>query len=297
MSTNLEQAYEKFTEEYANKSNTVSWFLAQFKTHLSKNITLEDWNTLQQYLKNVISDGESIKKLLDSIFKYLSEDNTYTDEEINNLFANASVGVTDLGTFDTESTQAENRKKFAQAVYESSGSFSESKGTLYIGQLGDMKIPVFAQCMSGYGNVFIYESAEGAKSYFNKYLYNVTGGKVLLMGDYSSYSKTEVDNKLTRSNLISIIGDATNSKTGLMSATDKNNLNSLVALMQEDSDSFVNTIAEVLRIFQEYPEGQNIVKLLSEKADTDYVDVKYSQIDSKLGDIDAILDAINGEVV
>ena len=54
MNKDLEQAYEKFIKDYANKSNTVSWFLAQFKTHLSKNITLEDWNTLQQNLKNII---------------------------------------------------------------------------------------------------------------------------------------------------------------------------------------------------------------------------------------------------
>ena len=203
----------------------------------------------------------------------------------------------DLGVFDTESTQEENRKLFAQAVYKSSGSFAESKGTLYIGQLGAMKIPVFAQCMSGYGNVFIYESAEGAKSYFNKYLYNVTGGKVLLMGDYSSYSKNEIDEVINnkvydlnqriddaymelesmieesrneiedRENLISIIGAATETLAGVMSANDKKNLNTLVALIQNDENNVVDTINEVLAIFEQYPEGANLVELLGGKVD------------------------------
>ena len=74
MSDNLINAYDTFTQEYLAKNNSVDWFIAKFKTHLSKNITLEDWNTLQTYLKNAISDNVAFKKLLDKIYVYLVDD-------------------------------------------------------------------------------------------------------------------------------------------------------------------------------------------------------------------------------
>ena len=189
MNKDLEQAYEKFIKDYANKSNTVSWFLAQFKTHLSKNITLEDWNTLQQNLKNIISDNVANKDLLDSLIKYLTNYEDATDETIKELY-----------------------------------------------------------------------------------------------------------NKLTKNNLISIIGNATETTAGVMSAADKKNLNNLVKLLQNDTNNIVDTIKEVLIVFEQYPEGADLVTALAGKADKSSTYSK-TEIDSKLGNIDAILDAINGEVV
>ena len=76
-----------------------------------------------------------------------------------------------------------------------------------------------------------------------------------------------IENKLTRNNLISAIGEATKSLSGIMSAEDKKNLNTLVALLQDDENNIVDTIKEVLAIFEQYPEGANLVSALAGKAD------------------------------
>ena len=82
------------------------------------------------------------------------------------------------------------------------------------------------------------------------------------------YDTNEVDNKLTRNNLISAIGEATESLSGIMSAEDKKNLNTLVTFIKENgTNDVVDTIAEVLAIFNQYPEGANLVELLADKPD------------------------------
>lgn len=109
----------------------------------------------------------------------------------------------------------------------------------------------------------------------------------------TTYTKTEVDNKIwqvnddmannymelesmieesrneieDRENLVSIIGNATESLAGVMSAEDKKNLNTLVALLQDDENNVVDTINEVLAIFEQYPEGVDLVELLGGKVD------------------------------
>ena len=77
----------------------------------------------------------------------------------------------------------------------------------------------------------------------------------------------KIDNKLTRNNLISAVGEATESLSGIMSAEDKKNLNTLVALLQDDENNIVDTIKEVLAIFEQYPEGADLVSTLGGKAD------------------------------
>jgi hypothetical protein len=74
-------------------------------------------------------------------------------------------------------------------------------------------------------------------------------------------------NILTLAELKAFIGEATTSLSGLMSATDKTNLNTLMALFDSDGDNVVNTIAEILAIFNAYPEGADLVTVLASKVD------------------------------
>lgn len=64
---------------------------------------------------------------------------------------------------------------------------------------------------------------------------------------------------------------ASSTKSGLMSPVDKMNLDTLVNLLQEDSDSVINTIQEVLDAFKNASEGFNIVSILSKKFDKSYI--------------------------
>ena len=64
------------------------------------------------------------------------------------------------------------------------------------------------------------------------------------------------------------VGNATQSSNGWMSDTDKLRLDELWALMAvDDGDSFVDTLGEVLQIFQNYPEGADLVTILAGKVD------------------------------
>ena len=316
MSTNLEQAYETFTEEYANKSNTVSWFLAQFKTHLSKNITLEDWNTLQQHLKNVISDGESIKKLLDSIFKYLSEDNSYTDEEINALIKET---VVNLGKY-TDNDFIEGLKHFAQDVEKVHMSkyphVEDDSSTLHtVCYTAAIKYVTVYTFYSGdqFRFLKIFTNNPAHSEYTVQLQWNDSTNQYdAIVVDDTPYSKTEVDNKIwqvndnmannytelesmieesrneieDKENLISIIGNATESLAGVMSANDKKNLNTLVALLQDDENNIVDTIKEVLAIFEQYPEGANLVELLGGKVDKTTYNTKVEELEENIRELD-----------
>lgn len=61
--------------------------------------------------------------------------------------------------------------------------------------------------------------------------------------------------------------DATTSKSGLMSSTDKSNLDTLVTLLNQDSSAdTIDSIREVLEVFESYPEGASIVDALALKS-------------------------------
>lgn len=88
-------------------------------------------------------------------------------------------------------------------------------------------------------------------------------------------AKDYADSLVQRSNLLNILGEASQSLNGLMSATDKARLDTLYALLgeSEDSNNVVNTINEVLKIFESYPEGVNLANALKQKVNvSDIVD-------------------------
>lgn len=77
-----------------------------------------------------------------------------------------------------------------------------------------------------------------------------------------------LDHNITRTELLDAIQLATQSDRGLMSAEDKVSLDTLVALLAtDDADSVVNTVAEILTIFESYPEGADLVTALAGKVD------------------------------
>ena len=88
-------------------------------------------------------------------------------------------------------------------------------------------------------------------------------------------AKAYADNLVLRTNLVSVLGEASTSLNGLMSADDKAHLEALYALLGDssDADSVVDTINEVLAIFNQYPEGADLVSALALKVNiSDIVD-------------------------
>lgn len=69
--------------------------------------------------------------------------------------------------------------------------------------------------------------------------------------------------------------NATSSAAGFMSATDKTNLDAIVAsLNNDDSDSVVNRLKDVLSVFQDYPEGTTVLSALNGKSNTGHTHTK-----------------------
>ena len=90
---------------------------------------------------------------------------------------------------------------------------------------------------------------------------------------YLANAKAYTDEKLERDNLVSILGTASYTLEGLLTAEDKKKIDALYSLLgeQEDADTVVNTINEVLAIFSNYPEGVNIITEIEKKVN--YSDV------------------------
>ncbi len=88
------------------------------------------------------------------------------------------------------------------------------------------------------------------------------------------------------------LGNATQSVAGLLSAEDKTHLDGLVALLETDDDNnVVDTIGEILAIFENYREGADLVTVLQGKVDkeegknlstNDFTDEYKDKVDNQL---------------
>ena len=79
----------------------------------------------------------------------------------------------------------------------------------------------------------------------------------------------DLNDDITRAEIVNAIGEATQSMSGLMSPTDKAISDLLYETLgaQEDLDAVVNTLNEMLAIFNAYPEGADLVTALAGKVD------------------------------
>ena len=105
----------------------------------------------------------------------------------------------------------------------------------------------------------------------------------VLEGVTIGYDDCEIVGKkaiITRDEVMQLIGVATDSSSGYMTDTDHVKLTTLYSMLGDDSTDFVDTIQEVLEIFQNYPEGADIVNVLSGKFDKDNIDSSWSHTGS-----------------
>lgn len=116
--------------------------------------------------------------------------------------------------------------------------------------------------------------------------------------DTNATTKKYVDDKLTRTALIEVIGKATSSLDGVMSKEDKGHLDTLVALMKDDDNTVVDKIHEIIAIFNQYPEGTEIATTLSNlntkiknvednKVDTSTYNTKVGELETRVGSLES----------
>lgn len=102
--------------------------------------------------------------------------------------------------------------------------------------------------------------------------------------NFLANAKAYTDEKLQRDNIVNILGTASYTLEGLLTAEDKKKIDALYSLLgeAEDADTVVNTINEVLAIFSSYPEGVDIVSQLEKKVNyTDVINTLDSEETSK----------------
>ena len=89
--------------------------------------------------------------------------------------------------------------------------------------------------------------------------------------DDKYYTESEIDTKLSDKVNVLDLQEATTSKAGLMSADDKSNLDTIVtSFNSENGNTTIDTVKEVLKAFENAPEGTDIANALAGKADVDH---------------------------
>ena len=90
------------------------------------------------------------------------------------------------------------------------------------------------------------------------------------------------------------LGNATQALAGLMSAADKQHLDTLVGLLENDDSNIVDTIHEILEVFENYPQGADLAQLLAGKVDkvsgkglstNDFTDEYKNKVDNVVDDV------------
>ena len=111
---NIIKDLDEYRLKYPEKNYQSADFAPTFKTRHSNNITLEDWNTLQQYVSNLNSDSsvqdEYLNKLATSLmnFKevleqhYYSKEDTYSRAEVYTKDEAIALGLINITSYNED---------------------------------------------------------------------------------------------------------------------------------------------------------------------------------------------------
>src|SRR5574344_599783 len=106
--TELQNMLDLFDENFAKKTNLPNWFTKSFKTNLSRNLTIEDWNTYIKYVLNNSSDINSIREYLTSLVTYLDTMDLTLSGRIDNVEVRVNDMATNVNTLSNNITLAIN---------------------------------------------------------------------------------------------------------------------------------------------------------------------------------------------
>ena len=256
----LREQLRKFQQHLQLKDNIPNWFTLRLKTLQSRNITLEDWNTTLSYLQTVVSDIVSEQEFLNILTSYL-----------------ISV-LNDLIRFNRLVEDVRNLERISASAISSSQNIN-ADGIQYTITLSNAQnanlstttqyLPLATTLQAGLLSSVDKEKLNNLESNLTTYLTN---------------AKAYTDEKLERDNLVNVLGTASYTLEGLLTAEDKKKIDALYSLLgeAEDADTVVNTINEVLEIFSNYPEGVNIVNEIEKKVNySDVINTLNSEETSK----------------
>lgn len=200
-----------------------------------KGLSTNDFTTAYKNLLNLLS--EEIDEKVDKVVGKVLSSNDFTDElkaKLQNIEAYAQANVIEQITLENEPLPVSNKK----VNIDVSGKEDKSNKVTEID-----------------------ENSTDSEYPSAKAVHGLVSGLLDSAKDYT-------DSKVERDNLVAVIEEAKTYMSGLMSAEDKTRLDGLYALLgSDDADTVVNTINEVLAIFDQYPEGAELVEVLAGKVD------------------------------
>lgn len=133
---NIIKDLDEYRQKYPEKTSQSADFIPTFKTRHSNNITLEDWNTLQQYVSNLNSDStvqdeylnsltESLKSLITRLQEY---DNNVVHKTGNELIGGQKVFSSGVKVPPpTEDRDAVNKKYLTDNFYNKNETYAKSE--------------------------------------------------------------------------------------------------------------------------------------------------------------------------
>ena len=94
----LTLSVEKLINAYNSKNILPEWFLSNIKTLLSKNITLDDWNLVQENLKRLAAENEAVFSFCKELGSILTNFEVNVDSAIQAVQTNLNKKIDNVNT-------------------------------------------------------------------------------------------------------------------------------------------------------------------------------------------------------
>jgi hypothetical protein len=128
--------------------------------------------------------------------------------------------------------------------------------------------------LSNLSNIVANKADTSALNSTNSNLANLSNIVANKVNTSTTIANIALTDNISAANLVANLPVATNTAQGVMSATDKTNLDALQALMEDnDGNNIVDKITDVLDVFENYPEGTNIVTALNGKLNANFANI------------------------
>ena len=264
-------------DNYYTKQETFS--KEEVQGLLGNYTTTEDFSAVEQRVDGLENAGYITKSISD-LENYYTKDSI--DQNLQNYATKDNVSAVqgqvdgtngEISKIKSGETKVGSALNADNATYATNAGSSVSSTRLESGTVGAEKQPVYFVDGVPVSCGFTVEKSVPADAKFSDTTYStfdsLEDGLVPKSTSTTAYLRGDgVWDELTKTDIMALVGAATESADGYMSSTDKKNLRILVNLLGgDDSDLVVNTISEILSIFENYPEGANLVNALGGKVD------------------------------
>lgn len=107
--TSLYAILSTLYSKYEAKNTLPDWFAMNLKTLLSKNITIQDWNTLQLYLKNVIGESQAIYEFCQNLVEEIAKIDAYINKDLLDYINGAYSKIATIESYIPSDTSVDNK--------------------------------------------------------------------------------------------------------------------------------------------------------------------------------------------